>query len=139
MTPEPGCVSTLSTYVTLRCCTCHTSIPFSSLPHSLGLKRATRPSALPSSCTMASMGKNWTLWAEYLYCLQFELDSNSTLGLSVVSCYLNACRSQKEAKCRKYLARIIWMLTHDYQQRLECGNRIKVHRICWRGSEIIYS
>jgi transformation/transcription domain-associated protein len=58
------------------------------------------------------LGKNWALWAEYLYCL-FELDSNSTLGLSVVSCYLHACRSQKEAKCRKYLARIIWMLTHD--------------------------
>ena len=38
---------------------------------------------------------------------------NLTLGVSAVTCYLHACRNQSEAKCRKYLARIIWMLTYD--------------------------
>ncbi len=30
-----------------------------------------------------------------------------------MTCYLHACRNQSEAKCRKYLARIVWMLTYD--------------------------
>ncbi len=61
------------------------------------------------------LGKGWALWGEYLDRL-FELESNMTLGLSVVTCYLHACRSQKESRCRKYLARIIWLLTHDDQK-----------------------
>jgi len=28
-------------------------------------------------------------------------------------CYLHACRSNHEAKCRKYLARSLWLLTYD--------------------------
>ena len=62
-----------------------------------------------------SLVRGWALWGEYLDKL-FELDSNITLGLSVITCYLHACRAQKEAKCRKYLARIIWLLTHDDQK-----------------------
>ena len=38
---------------------------------------------------------------------------NLTLGVSALTCYLHACRNQSEPKCRKYLARIIWMLTYD--------------------------
>ena len=56
--------------------------------------------------------KGWALWGEYLQSL-FELDSNMTLAHSVLTCYLHACRAQKEAKCRKYLAHIVWLLTHD--------------------------
>lgn len=56
--------------------------------------------------------RGWALWGEYLQSL-FELDSNMTLGHSVLTCYLHACRTQKEAKCRKFLAHIIWLLTHD--------------------------
>jgi len=56
--------------------------------------------------------KGWALWGEYLQSL-FEVDSSMTLGLSVLTCYLHACRTMKEAKCRKYLAYIIWLLTHD--------------------------
>ena len=58
------------------------------------------------------MVKGWSLWGEYLQSL-FEVDSSLTLGLSVLTCYLHACRTMKEAKCRKYLAYIIWLLTHD--------------------------
>ena len=35
------------------------------------------------------------------------------LGVSAVVCYLHACRHQNEAKCRKYLARTIWLMTYD--------------------------
>lgn len=38
---------------------------------------------------------------------------NLILGESALTCYLHACRNQSEAKCRKYLARIIWMLSYD--------------------------
>ena len=38
---------------------------------------------------------------------------NLTLGVSALTCYLHACRNQNESKCRKFLARIIWMLTYD--------------------------
>ena len=41
---------------------------------------------------------------------------NLTLGASALTCYLHACRNQSEAKCRKYLARIIWMLTYDNEK-----------------------
>jgi len=59
-----------------------------------------------------SLVKGWALWGEYLQTL-FEVESNVTLGLSVLTCYLHACRTMKESKCRKYLAFIIWVLTHD--------------------------
>lgn len=35
------------------------------------------------------------------------------LGVSAIVCYLHACRHQNEAKCRKYLARTIWLMTYD--------------------------
>lgn len=30
-----------------------------------------------------------------------------------MTCYLHACRNQDEPKSRKYLARILWLLTYD--------------------------
>lgn len=38
---------------------------------------------------------------------------NMQLGVSAIVCYLHACRHQNEAKCRKYLARTIWLMTYD--------------------------
>lgn len=40
-------------------------------------------------------------------------DRNIQLGVSAIVCYLHACRHQNEAKCRKYLARTIWLMTYD--------------------------
>ncbi|KAK2564815.1 Transformation/transcription domain-associated protein [Acropora cervicornis] len=56
----------------------------------------------------------WALWGDYLDGL-FVLEShrNMQLGVSAVVCYLHACRHQNEAKCRKYLARTIWLMTYD--------------------------
>ncbi|KAL5497639.1 hypothetical protein EMCRGX_G014148 [Ephydatia muelleri] len=59
-----------------------------------------------------NLAKSWALWGDYLDQL-FTKDRNLTLGVSVLTCYLHACRNQSEPKCRKYLARIIWMLTYD--------------------------
>ena len=58
--------------------------------------------------------QNWALWGEYLYQL-FEKDRNLTLGLSVVTCYLQALHGLNviEGKARKYLACIINMLSYD--------------------------
>ncbi len=72
-----------------------------------------------------SLVRGWALWGEYLDHL-FEVDSNITLALSVVTCYLHACRTQKETKCRKYLARIIWLLTHDDQKGTLAEVRVNV-------------
>ncbi|KAI8515285.1 hypothetical protein Bbelb_060980 [Branchiostoma belcheri] len=35
------------------------------------------------------------------------------LGVSAITCYLHACRHTNESKCRKYLAKVIWLLTYD--------------------------
>ncbi|CAH3023319.1 unnamed protein product [Porites evermanni] len=54
----------------------------------------------------------WALWGDYLDGL-FVLERNMQLGVSAIVCYLHACRHQNEAKCRKYLARTIWLMTYD--------------------------
>ncbi|CAI7996002.1 Transformation/transcription domain-associated protein [Geodia barretti] len=51
-------------------------------------------------------------WGDYLDQL-FTSDRNLTLAVSALTCFLHACRNQGEGKSRKYLARIIWMLTFD--------------------------
>ena len=58
--------------------------------------------------------QNWALWGEYLYQL-FEKDRNLTLGLSVVTCYLQALHGLNviKGKARKYLACVINMLSYD--------------------------
>lgn len=56
--------------------------------------------------------KAWALWGDYLDNL-FVSERNITLGVYALICYLHACRSNHEAKCRKYLARSLWLLTYD--------------------------
>ena len=34
-------------------------------------------------------------------------------GVNAITCYLHACRHQKESKSRKYLAKVLWLLTYD--------------------------
>lgn len=48
-----------------------------------------------------------------LFCLLSCCHRNMQLGVSAIVCYLHACRHQNEAKCRKYLARTIWLMTYD--------------------------
>lgn len=73
-----------------------------------------------NKCLSASLqlhddiSQNWALWGEYLYQL-FEKDRNLTLGLSVLTCYLQACHGPNvnEGKVRKYLACVVNMLSYD--------------------------
>ena len=44
---------------------------------------------------------------------------SQTLALSAMTCYLHACRNQDEPKSRKYLARILWLLTYDDEKVLK--------------------
>ena len=34
-------------------------------------------------------------------------------GVSAITCFLHACRHQNESKSRKYLAKVLWLLTYD--------------------------
>merc|ERR1719319_147634 len=34
-------------------------------------------------------------------------------GVEAITCYLHACRHQNESKSRKYLAKVLWLLTYD--------------------------
>ena len=54
---------------------------------------------------------------------------SQTLALSAMTCYLHACRNQDEPKSRKYLARILWLLTYDDE---------KVQKILYIASSVLY-
>lgn len=56
--------------------------------------------------------KAWALWGDYLDNL-FVNERNITTGAFAIICYMHACRSQNESKCRKYLARTLWLLSYD--------------------------
>lgn len=36
-----------------------------------------------------------------------------SLGVSAIICFLHACRHQNESKSRKYLAKVLWLLSYD--------------------------
>ncbi|XP_028408078.1 transformation/transcription domain-associated protein-like isoform X2 [Dendronephthya gigantea] len=56
--------------------------------------------------------KGWALWGDYLDNI-FVKERTMSLGVFAIICYMHACRNPNEAKCRKYLARTIWLLTYD--------------------------
>uniref|UniRef100_A0A8D8UEY6 Transformation/transcription domain-associated protein n=1 Tax=Cacopsylla melanoneura TaxID=428564 RepID=A0A8D8UEY6_9HEMI len=64
------------------------------------------------------MVKAWALWGDYMEA-QFTNPTpqgsapNMTLGVFAVTCFLHACRHQKESMSRKYLAKVLWLLTYD--------------------------
>jgi len=48
-----------------------------------------------------------------MHVCMFVLCSNIKTGVDAITCFLHACRHQHESKSRKYLARVIWLLTYD--------------------------
>ena len=38
---------------------------------------------------------------------------NIKFGVEAITCYLHACRHNSESKSRKYLAKVLWLLTYD--------------------------
>lgn len=62
--------------------------------------------------------KAWALWGDYLEHL-FTRETqgrNMKYGVEAITCYLHACRHQNESKSRKYLAKVLWLLTYDTEQ-----------------------
>ncbi|XP_041366452.1 transformation/transcription domain-associated protein-like [Gigantopelta aegis] len=56
--------------------------------------------------------KAWALWGDYLEAV-FTKDKQIQQGEFAITCYLHACRHQNEGKSRKYLAKVLWLLTYD--------------------------
>ncbi|BES94543.1 FAT domain [Nesidiocoris tenuis] len=58
--------------------------------------------------------KGWALWGDFLES-QFIKSPNPDIGLGVstITCFLYACKHQNESKSRKYLAKVLWLLTYD--------------------------
>ncbi|CAH1788418.1 unnamed protein product [Owenia fusiformis] len=59
--------------------------------------------------------KAWALWGDYLESI-FVHEKSIHLGVSAITCYLHACRHQNESKSRKYLAKVLWLLTYDNEE-----------------------
>ncbi|XP_057681922.1 transformation/transcription domain-associated protein isoform X1 [Corythoichthys intestinalis] len=61
--------------------------------------------------------KAWAMWGDYLENI-FAKDRQLHLGVSAITCYLHACRHQNESKSRKYLAKVLWLLSFDDKDTL---------------------
>uniref|UniRef100_A0A6E8VNF8 FAT domain-containing protein n=1 Tax=Anopheles coluzzii TaxID=1518534 RepID=A0A6E8VNF8_ANOCL len=57
--------------------------------------------------------KAWAFWGDYLEHIFTRDYRQIHLGVSAVTCFLHACRSQIESKSRKYLAKVLWLLSYD--------------------------
>ncbi|XP_052826902.1 transformation/transcription domain-associated protein [Octopus bimaculoides] len=56
--------------------------------------------------------KAWAQWGDYLDAV-FTRDKQIQQGVWAITCYLHACRHQNESRSRKYLAKVLWLLTYD--------------------------
>ena len=57
--------------------------------------------------------KAWALWGDYLEGIFVRDPRQTSIGVSAMTCFLHACRHQNESKSRKYLAKVIWLLSYD--------------------------
>ena len=57
--------------------------------------------------------KAWALWGDHLEQVFTKDARNIGIGVSAITCFLHACRHQNESKSRKYLAKVLWLLTYD--------------------------
>lgn len=57
--------------------------------------------------------KAWALWGDYLEHIFTRGTRQMSLGVSAMTCFLHACRHQNESKSRKYLAKVLWLLSYD--------------------------
>ncbi|KAL3270789.1 hypothetical protein HHI36_021313 [Cryptolaemus montrouzieri] len=57
--------------------------------------------------------KAWALYGDYLEQVFTRDQKQISLGVNAMACFLHACRHQNEAKSRKYMAKILWLLSYD--------------------------
>ena len=55
----------------------------------------------------------WVLWGDYLEQVFSKEPHNLQVGASAIICFLHACRQANEPKNRKYLPKVLWLLTYD--------------------------
>lgn len=76
-----------------------------------------------------SVPKAWSAWGDYLetrftqdFIQNYEgftinpvnfANRQMDLGVSAITCYLQACKFYTEAKARKYIAKVLWLLSFD--------------------------
>lgn len=60
-----------------------------------------------------TLTKAWGLWGDYLEHIFTREPRQISLGVSAITCFLHACRHQNESKSRKYLAKVLWLLSYD--------------------------
>uniref|UniRef100_A0A6A7FXF6 Transformation/transcription domain-associated protein-like n=6 Tax=Hirondellea gigas TaxID=1518452 RepID=A0A6A7FXF6_9CRUS len=60
-----------------------------------------------------SLVKGWALWGDYLESAFTRDSSNLTIANYAITCFLQASRSENEAKARKYLAKVFWLLSFE--------------------------
>ncbi|XP_012223234.1 transformation/transcription domain-associated protein isoform X2 [Linepithema humile] len=56
--------------------------------------------------------KAWALWGDYLESIFIRDARQINIGINALVCFLHACRHQNESKSRKYIAKILWLLTY---------------------------
>lgn len=59
-----------------------------------------------------NLTKAWAMWGDYMEQL-FMREKQMLLGVNAMTCYLHACRHQSESKTRKYIAKVLWLLSFD--------------------------
>lgn len=57
--------------------------------------------------------KPWALYGDYLEQIFTRDPRQINLGVNAMTCFLQACRNQNEAKSRKYVAKVLWLLSYD--------------------------
>ncbi|XP_049942725.1 transformation/transcription domain-associated protein [Schistocerca serialis cubense] len=57
--------------------------------------------------------KAWANWGDYLEQVFTQEPTNLQIGHATITCFLHACRHQNEHKSRKYIAKVLWLLTFD--------------------------
>ncbi|KAK9754067.1 FAT domain [Popillia japonica] len=57
--------------------------------------------------------KGWALYGDYLEQVFTRDPRLINLGVNAITCFLHACRIQNESKARKYLAKVLWLLSYD--------------------------
>lgn len=57
--------------------------------------------------------KAWALWGDYLESIFTRDPRQINIGVSALTCFLHSCRHQNESKSRKYIAKVLWLLTYD--------------------------
>jgi transformation/transcription domain-associated protein len=80
-----------------------------------------------------NLAKAWGLWGQYNDRLFKENPSEIKHAISAVNCFLNASGLYNNARSRKYISKIIWLLSMDDSQGsiLKCYESFKGEASLW--------